>query len=65
MQNNRLAPRDVPKLIEELQAESAYGELSIRFRQGRIVSYAVTRTFAAEDSAATGGTPRDERDTQH
>jgi len=65
MQNRRLAPRDVPKLIEELQAENAYGELSIRFRQGRIVSYALTKTFAAEDSA-TGGPPRDERDvTKH
>ena len=48
MRSNRLKPEDVPKLIQDLQREGTFGELSIRFRRGQIMSVALTETYLTE-----------------
>ena len=62
MQAKRLAPEDVPKFIKELEAKGTYGELSIRFRRGQIMSVALTETYLTERQ--TGGTGYNDHDHQ-
>lgn len=58
-----MKPADVPKLIEKLQRDGTYGELSIRLRRGQITSVALTETFLTEgQNQSTGGNQNESRE---
>lgn len=62
MSSKRLAPEDVPKFIKDLETKGTYGELSIRFRHGKITSVALTETYLTDRQP--GGTRQNEYDEQ-
>lgn len=50
-----MTAQDVPRMIEKLQHDGFYGEVSIRLRGGQVTSVAVTETFLTEGRFQTGG----------